>query len=60
MPGQYGNKRCTIRNQKVVIVDKENNLLVIRGAVPGPNGGYLVINPTNKLPVPKENKWRLA
>jgi len=60
MPGQYGNKRCTIRNQKVVIVDKENNLLVIRGAVPGPNGGYLVINPTNKRPAPNENKWRLA
>ncbi|MDO5579931.1 MAG: 50S ribosomal protein L3 [Planctomycetia bacterium] len=60
MPGQYGNKNCTIRNQKVVLVDAENNLLVIRGAVPGPNGSKIVIRPTNRLPAPKTNKWRLA
>ncbi|MGI6400738.1 MAG: 50S ribosomal protein L3 [Thermoguttaceae bacterium] len=60
MPGRYGNVRCTIRNQKVVVVDKENNLLVIRGAVPGPTGAFVSIRPTNKLPAPKNNKWRLA
>ena len=60
MPGHYGNARCTVRNQKVVVVDKENNLLVIRGAVPGPTGAYVSIRPTNKLPAPKHNKWRLA
>jgi len=49
MPGQYGNARCTVRNQKVVRVDTEQNLLLIRGAVPGPNGGYVVVQQTNKL-----------
>lgn len=49
MPGQYGNARCTVRNQKVVRVDAEQNLLLIRGAVPGPNGGYVVVQQTNKL-----------
>ncbi|TWT36783.1 50S ribosomal protein L3 [Posidoniimonas corsicana] len=49
MPGQYGNARCTIRNQKVVSVDAENNLIVIRGAVPGPNGAYVAIRKTNTL-----------
>jgi large subunit ribosomal protein L3 len=33
----------------LVGVDAENNLLLIRGAVPGPNGGYLVIQGANKL-----------
>ncbi|MCF0235045.1 MAG: 50S ribosomal protein L3 [Thermoguttaceae bacterium] len=60
MAGQYGAARCTVRNQKVVVVDKENNILVIRGAVPGPVGSYVVIRPTNKLPAPRSNKWRLA
>jgi large subunit ribosomal protein L3 len=49
MPGRYGGTRCTTRNLKVVSIDLENNLLVIKGAVPGPNGGYLVISGTNKL-----------
>ncbi len=49
MPGQYGNAQSTTRNQKVVRVDAENNLLLIRGAVPGPNGGYVIIKATNML-----------
>jgi large subunit ribosomal protein L3 len=49
MPGQYGNVRVTTRNVKVVRVDEENHLLLVRGAVPGPNGGFLTINETNKL-----------
>jgi large subunit ribosomal protein L3 len=49
MPGQYGNTKTTMRNQKLVRVDAENNLLLIRGAVPGPNGGYVIIQETNKL-----------
>lgn len=59
MPGQLGNVTVTVRNQRIVMVDKENNLLVIRGAVPGPNGAYVTIKPTNKLPAPKHNKWRI-
>ncbi len=49
MPGQYGAARCTVRNQKIVRIDAERNLLLIRGAVPGPNGGYVVVQQTNKL-----------
>ena len=49
MAGRYGNVRRTARNLKVVQVDLENNLLLVRGAVPGPNGGLLVIQQTNKL-----------
>lgn len=43
MPGQMGNKRCTVRNLKVVELDPERNLLMVLGAVPGPNGGYVVV-----------------
>ncbi len=49
MAGHYGNARCTVRNQKIVRVDAEQNLLLIRGAVPGPNGGYVIVQQTNKL-----------
>jgi len=48
-PGQHGNARITVKNLKVVRVDPANNLLLIRGAVPGPNGGYLTIRQTNKV-----------
>jgi large subunit ribosomal protein L3 len=50
--GQYGNAQVTVRNLDVVKVDKENNLLLVRGAVPGPNGGLLVVRPTNKKDIP--------
>lgn len=48
MGGQYGASQVTIRHLKVVRTDLENNMLLLNGAVPGPNGGYLVIRPTNK------------
>jgi large subunit ribosomal protein L3 len=47
-PGQHGNARTTVRNIEVVRVDPTNNLLLLRGAVPGPNGGYLTVRQTNK------------
>ena len=43
MPGRMGRRNCTVRNLKVVAIDTERNLLMVRGAVPGPNGGYVVI-----------------
>ena len=49
MPGQLGNVTQTVRNQKLVKVDAENNLLLVLGAVPGPNGGYVVIRATNMV-----------
>jgi len=49
MAGRYGNEQVTIRNLQVVRIDEENNCLLVRGAVPGPNGGYLVVRRTNKM-----------
>jgi large subunit ribosomal protein L3 len=43
MAGHYGHARTTMRNQKLVRIDKENNLLLVRGNVPGPNGGYVMV-----------------
>jgi large subunit ribosomal protein L3 len=48
-PGQYGHARITVKNLKVVRVDATNNLLLLRGAVPGPNGGFLLVRQTNKV-----------
>jgi large subunit ribosomal protein L3 len=41
--GHMGQDRVTVKNLRVIRVDPENHLLVVRGAVPGANGGYLVI-----------------
>ena len=43
MPGQMGNKRITIQNLEVVRVDAENNLLLIKGTVPGPKKSLVTI-----------------
>ena len=42
-PGRMGSDRVTVRNLKIVQIDTENNMLVIRGAVPGAPGGYVVV-----------------
>jgi large subunit ribosomal protein L3 len=44
MGGRMGHERVTVRNVEVFQSDKDNNLLVIKGAVPGPNGGYVLIH----------------
>lgn len=49
MAGRYGGVRVTVRNLKVVRVDADNNLLLVHGAIPGPNGAYVVIRETNKV-----------
>ncbi len=43
MGGHMGQDRLTVRNLVVVKVDKENNLLLVKGAVPGPKGGYVLV-----------------
>jgi large subunit ribosomal protein L3 len=43
MGGHMGHDRITVRNLEVVEADKDNNLLLVRGAVPGPRGGYVLI-----------------
>ncbi len=47
MPGQYGNTQVTSRNLKLVRIDAEDNLLLVRGAVPGAKGSWLIIRETN-------------
>jgi large subunit ribosomal protein L3 len=42
MAGQFGNVRVTVLNLEVVQADAERGLLLIKGAVPGPNGGILM------------------
>ena len=48
MPGQMGNKRITVQNLEVVRVDAENNLLLVKGAVPGPKKALVTIKETVK------------
>lgn len=43
MPGHMGSEQVTIQNLSVVKVDAENNLIAIKGAIPGPNGGLVVV-----------------
>jgi large subunit ribosomal protein L3 len=49
MAGRYGGSRVTSRNLQVVKIDSENNLLLVRGAVPGPRGGFVVVRETNSV-----------
>ena len=50
MSGHLGNARTTVRNVRILGVDKEENLLVVEGSVPGPNVGYVIINKAKKPP----------
>jgi large subunit ribosomal protein L3 len=50
MSGHMGTDNVTVRNLRVLGVDKDENLLVLNGAVPGPNGGYVVITKAKKPP----------
>ena len=48
MPGQYGNERVTIQNLEIVKVDTARNVLLIKGAIPGPKGGIITVSNTVK------------
>jgi len=49
MPGHLGNERVTVQNLEIVKVDVENNLIAIKGAIPGPkNGTVTIINAVKK------------
>lgn len=49
MAGHYGVEKVTVRNLLVARLDTENNLMLVRGAVPGPVGGYVVVRVSNKV-----------
>jgi len=48
LPGHMGNEKVTVQNLDVVKVDVERNLVLVRGAVPGPKGGIVTIKNTVK------------
>jgi len=52
LPGHMGNKRVSVQNLKVVEIDLEKNILLVKGAVPGHKNGYLII----KKAIKKEKK----
>jgi len=43
MGGHMGSEQVTVRNLEIIEVDTEDNVLMVKGAVPGPNGGYVVV-----------------
>jgi large subunit ribosomal protein L3 len=45
-----GVDQCTVRNLRIIGIDLEDNLLMVEGAVPGPKGGYVVINKAKHPP----------
>lgn len=50
LPGHMGDERVTLKNIEIFDVKKEQNLMLVKGAVPGANGGYLIIR--SAMPVP--------
>jgi large subunit ribosomal protein L3 len=53
MPGHYGHVTRTVQTLKVVRVDAERGLLLVKGAVPGADGGHIVVRPAVKAPAKK-------
>ncbi|OGW72343.1 MAG: 50S ribosomal protein L3 [Omnitrophica bacterium GWA2_52_12] len=58
LPGHMGQDFVTVQNLKVIKVDADNNLLAVRGAVPGPEGTYLEIRMALKR-ASKDRKWQV-
>ncbi len=57
MAGHMGNERSTIQNLRVVQLDIENNLMAVRGNVPGPDNGYVVVR--EALKKRRRRNWRM-
>ena len=55
-PGHMGNQKVTAKNLKVVKVDTDENLLLVRGSVPGPSGQYIFIRKTSAVLRPQGEK----
>lgn len=48
MPGQMGNKRVTVQGLEIISIDSEKGILIIKGAIPGANGGDVIVRPSVK------------
>ncbi|MBA7672358.1 50S ribosomal protein L3 [subsurface metagenome] len=44
MPGRYGGTRVKIQNISIAAINPDKNILLVKGAVPGPNGGYITVS----------------
>ncbi|MFI5839838.1 50S ribosomal protein L3 [Catenuloplanes sp. NPDC051500] len=53
MAGRMGSERYTVQNLTIQAVDAENNLLLVRGAIPGPKGALILVRSAAKAPVKK-------
>ena len=53
MAGQYGNVTRTVQTLTVVRVDAERGLLLVKGSVPGADGGHIIVRPAAKAPAKK-------
>src|SRR5262249_40845554 len=54
MAGHLGDERITTQNLKIVSVDAERGLIMVKGAVPGANGGYVLVRDAKKRAAPKD------
>jgi large subunit ribosomal protein L3 len=56
MGGRMGNAQCTSRNHRIIAVDKENNLLLVKGSVPGANGGFVFVRASKTAKIKADEK----
>lgn len=56
MAGQMGNVQCTIQSQFIVKLDLENNLIMVKGGVPGAPGGKVIVCPAVKVKVARKDR----
>ena len=56
MPGRMGGDRVTVKNLEIVEVDKENNILLVKGAIPGARNGLVLISGDGELKIVVEEK----
>ena len=56
MPGQYGNEQVTVQKLQIVRFMEDRHLLLVKGAVPGPNGGMLLVQVSKKHPKETGNR----
>ncbi|GBD42061.1 50S ribosomal protein L3 [bacterium HR39] len=60
MAGHMGHRRVTVQNLEVFGVDPERGLILVKGAVPGPKGGWVLVRDAVKRKLPKEAPWPAA
>jgi large subunit ribosomal protein L3 len=48
MAGRMGNSRVTAKNHILLTIDEDRNLIVVKGSVPGPSGGYVIVRSAKK------------